>query len=208
MTNEMTTEEAVKILTYERDNDIFETTEYRAKIHQALTMGIQALEAIPEIQEIPKDYNYDTETAEFDVYRHKYTGHEIHILKDPPLYRLGVHQMRDATEEERESVKEYVESISKPTGVQFDNHSMWIPIKTRPMTEEERGGYKIVGVDWIYDCPLPESGQDVLVSTKYGYGVDITTFYDDDGCYFECYEDEGDVLAWMPLPEPYKKTEN
>lgn len=29
-------------------------------------------------------------------------------------------QMRDATKEERKSVKDYIESISKPTGVQFD----------------------------------------------------------------------------------------
>ena len=77
MTNEMTAKEAVKILTYERDNDIFVTTEHRAKIHQALTMAIQALEAQPT-------------------------------------------EMRDATEEERKSVKDYIESISKPTGVRFD----------------------------------------------------------------------------------------
>ena len=47
MTNEMTVEEAVKILTYERDNDIFVSTEHRERIHQALTMAIQALEAQP-----------------------------------------------------------------------------------------------------------------------------------------------------------------
>ena len=45
MTNEMTAEEAVKILTYERDNDIFVSTEHREKIHKALTMAIQALES-------------------------------------------------------------------------------------------------------------------------------------------------------------------
>lgn len=36
--------------------------------------------------EIPKDYSYDTETDDFWVYRHKYTGDEIHITKEPPLY--------------------------------------------------------------------------------------------------------------------------
>ena len=36
--------------------------------------------------EIPKDYYYDTETSEFYCYRHRYTGHEIHIAKEPPLY--------------------------------------------------------------------------------------------------------------------------
>ena len=40
------------------------------------------------INEIPKDYKYDTETKDFLVYRHKYTGDEIHIEKSIPLYRL------------------------------------------------------------------------------------------------------------------------
>lgn len=81
-------------------------------------------------------------------------------------------------------------------------HSGWIPIKTRPMTSEECEDY---GVDdgYIYDCRLPDGGDEVLISTK--WGVEKTTFYTDDGYYFEQYEDDGDVLAWMPLPEPYKE---
>lgn len=35
---------------------------------------------------IPKDYYYDTETDEFYVYRHRYTGKEIHIIKDASIY--------------------------------------------------------------------------------------------------------------------------
>lgn len=78
----------------------------------------------------------------------------------------------------------------------------WIPIKIRPMTSEECEDY---GCDdgYIYDCPLPDNGDEVLISTK--WGVEKTTFYTDDGYYFECYEDDGDVIAWMPLPEPYKE---
>ena len=40
------------------------------------------------ISDIPKDYLYDTETEEFYVYRNKYTGKEIHIVKNPPAYIL------------------------------------------------------------------------------------------------------------------------
>jgi len=40
------------------------------------------------INKIPEDYVYDTETDEFEVYRHKYTGKEIHITKEPKLYKL------------------------------------------------------------------------------------------------------------------------
>ena len=86
----------------------------------------------------------------------------------------------------------------------------WIPIKIRSLTEEEKSFYQVPEdaeeLSWIYDCPLPESGQNVLVSTI--YGIDVAPFYDDDGCYFECYEDEGEVLAWAPLPEPYKKPDS
>jgi len=79
----------------------------------------------------------------------------------------------------------------------------WIPLKTRPMTEEEMTFYS----EWaeygaeIFDCHLPEDGQEVLVS--YGGYVCIDTFCKDDGCYFEGVEID-DVEAWMPLPEPYK----
>ncbi len=39
-----------------------------------------------EPEDIPKDYCYDTETPDFYVYRHKYTGKEIHIAKNPKTY--------------------------------------------------------------------------------------------------------------------------
>ena len=83
----------------------------------------------------------------------------------------------------------------------------WIPIKTRPMTEEEKeyySEYLFEGNGLIYECPLPEDGQEVLVTSKYG-SVDKTTFYTDCGNYFENYEDYDEVIAWQPLPEPYKE---
>lgn len=76
----------------------------------------------------------------------------------------------------------------------------WIPLKTRPATEEERRN----GMEDVLNCQLPDDGEDVLVSTKYD-GVRMDTFYNDsDGCYFEsCDIDE--VRAWMRLPEPYEE---
>ena len=80
----------------------------------------------------------------------------------------------------------------------------WIPMTMRFMTEEEREHYR----EWsdvegamIFDCELPEDGQEVLVS--YGGYVCVDTFCKDDGCYFDGV-DVDDVQAWMPLPEPYK----
>lgn len=93
-------------------------------------------------------------------------------------------------------------------------HDGWIPVVERRASTEEINQmahrYEMSPDDldgsWIYDCKLPQTNQDVLITTK--YGIVLTTFIDDDyGMSFEGYEDEGDVLAWMPLPEPFKKEE-
>ena len=83
----------------------------------------------------------------------------------------------------------------------------WIPVKTRQMTEEEKeyySEYLFDGNGYIYECPLPDDGQEVLITSKYG-SVDMTTFYTDYGNYFENYEDYDEVIAWQPLPEPYQQ---
>lgn len=92
----------------------------------------------------------------------------------------------------------------------------WIPVTTRDMTREDAKELLVDLSDledfydnpesyWLYNCPLPDDGQEVLVSTK--WGIRLTTFYSDVdyGNYFEEYEDRYDVDAWMPLPEPYEK---
>ena len=82
--------------------------------------------------------------------------------------------------------------------------SEWIPIKTRPLTDKEKEELN-TACDTIYDCPLPEDAQEVLITDIYG-NVEFDTFYNDgfEGCYFENNCDDGEVIAWMPLPEPYK----
>ena len=80
----------------------------------------------------------------------------------------------------------------------------WIPVKTRPLTEEEKELYP--DYTFIYDCRMPEDGEEVLVTTKYGVCTDIYS-RDDEGCYFECYCDDGEVLAWMRFPKPYKESD-
>ncbi len=82
--------------------------------------------------------------------------------------------------------------------------SRWIPVKTRPLTEEEKREYADEGFDFMYDCLLPDDRQEVLITTKYGY-VEKTTFFKDCGDYFEYWQEEEDVLAWMPKPVPYKE---
>lgn len=80
----------------------------------------------------------------------------------------------------------------------------WIPIKTRPLTEEEKAEMDTES-PYMYDCPLPEDGEEVEVTTYLG-DVTLDVFCRDssNGCYFEHYCDDGDVLAWRHKPEPYK----
>lgn len=84
-------------------------------------------------------------------------------------------------------------------------NNQWIPIKTRELTAEEKTEYP--DITFMWDCPLPDDAQDVLISTSWG-DVKICTFcVDEYGSYFD-EMDEDDVLAWMPLPQPYTKEDD
>lgn len=63
--------------------------------------------------------------------------------------------------------------------------------------------------DKAFDCPMPEDGQEILISVSWGVVEDVAD-NDVDGEGFICYGLEGNgdwdgVLAWMPKPEPYKE---
>lgn len=98
--------------------------------------------------------------------------------------------------------------VIDPSGSSSEKPNKWIPIKTRPLTNKEKEEYADLGysedsIDSMYDCPLPEDGEEVFITTRYGE-VTTDTFYREEGCYFETYCYKDDVKAWMPLPEPYK----
>ena len=88
----------------------------------------------------------------------------------------------------------------------------WIPIQSRPATDEEYSIFRERYGDDIpredcqsYCCRMPEDGQEVLITTTWG-DVCIDTYAYDDGCgWFEDHEDLEDIIAWMPLPEAYTK---
>ena len=82
----------------------------------------------------------------------------------------------------------------------------WIPIKFRPPTEEEQKEYP----DYCYmiDCKMPEDGERILVTTAHGT-VELDEAGYDDGYYLDSgYDWQTDIIAWMPLPEPYKESED
>lgn len=106
------------------------------------------------------------------------------------------------------AVHEILNEVIGPSASSLEKPNKWIPIKTRPLTNKEKEeyadfGYSEDSIDSMYDCPLPEDGEEVLIITRYDE-VTIDTFYRDEGCYFETYCDKDDVKAWMPLPKPYK----
>ena len=90
----------------------------------------------------------------------------------------------------------------------------WTFFNARPMTQDERNEWgERLGYNFeddenavMYEGPLPDDGQKVLVCNKWGT-IWVDTFENDPdyGC---TLEDEGDldgVIAWMPLPEPPKE---
>lgn len=106
------------------------------------------------------------------------------------------------------NMSEYSKEIVKEVAEEYKDG--WIPVKTRPMTEEEKEQYSEYLVDGngiIYECTLPDDGQEVLITSKFG-SVEKTTFYTDCGNYFENYEDYDEVIAWRPLPECWKGENN
>lgn len=81
----------------------------------------------------------------------------------------------------------------------------WIPIEWHEITEEEREreGYP---KDWVYflDCVMPQDDQEILVQTKNGE-IRWDVCYEEDGFSLDSGWDwKDDILAWMPLPKPYK----
>lgn len=105
----------------------------------------------------------------------------------------------------------YYDLLADVVAAEEEQESKWIPIKTRHLTDKEKEEYAYLGysedsIDFMYDCLLPEDGEEVLITTRYDE-VKTDTFYRDEGCYFETYCDEDDVKAWMPLPKPYEPQE-
>jgi len=108
----------------------------------------------------------------------------------------------ELSEDYKGAVCAILEMLKTEPSVTAERKPAWTPVKTRPLTDEERDGL-LINAECAFDCPMPEDGQEVIVTTDLG-GVGIDTFCRDvEGCYFENYDD--DVIAWMPLPEPWKE---
>lgn len=85
-------------------------------------------------------------------------------------------------------------------------NSGWIPITYHETTPDD--GIDMNEYPLCFDCLMPDDGQDVLITTKIGY-VEKDVCCIDDGFYLDSgYDWTEDVVAWMPLPEPYREEQN
>lgn len=73
----------------------------------------------------------------------------------------------------------------------------WRPFKTKKISEWE----------YLIDCPMPRNHQVVLATLRGGHVVIVNCELSKGGRYYtvENLEWGYDIIAWMPLPEPYKE---
>lgn len=90
--------------------------------------------------------------------------------------------------------------------------SGWNVITKCPMDADERAtwsenlGYEIPDDEAFMYGNLPEDGVEVLVCTLSGT-MFIDSLCSDEGCYFEDYGEMDGIVAWRPLPKPYKEVD-
>lgn len=127
---------------------------------------------------------------------------EKNLIEEVKSLKVNVTGLRAGKGILREFEKQYRESILRIIEDQ-PKVGEWIPIKYRETTDDD-------GIDknrypLFLDCKMPDNGQDILICTKGGL-IGYDTCFDDDGYYLDSSLDWiDDVVAWMPLPEPYKE---
>ena len=80
----------------------------------------------------------------------------------------------------------------------------WHKVTTRPLTDEEIAYYaelEIDGIECIFDCEMPEDGQEILVATKWGTDKDVCSINEEYGIGLEVRGDWDGVFAWAEMPQ-------
>ncbi len=99
------------------------------------------------------------------------------------------------------AIKSVVEQMPR-----VDAEPKWIPLKWMELTEEEKEYYGEEYIDAFADCPLPDDGDEILISKCNGKWVNLVVFSNDEFITDESGNDwVNDVDAWMPLPRGYVK---
>ena len=88
---------------------------------------------------------------------------------------------------------------------QDEKENGWIPVKYHQISEKERAEESISNdIQYMLDCKMPDDGQEILVTNGETTWQD-TCFIDSNGYYLDGGYDWIDIMAWMPLPKPYKE---
>lgn len=88
---------------------------------------------------------------------------------------------------------------------QEEKENGWIPVKYHQISEKERAEEFISkDIQYMLDCKMPDDGQEILVTNGETTWQD-TCFIDSNGYYLDGGYDWIDIMAWMPLPKPYKE---
>ena len=88
---------------------------------------------------------------------------------------------------------------------QDEKEKCWIPVKYHHISEKERAEESISkDMHYMLDCKMPDDGQEILVTNGETTWQD-TCFIDSNGYYLDGGYDWIDIMAWMPLPKPYKE---
>lgn len=78
---------------------------------------------------------------------------------------------------------------------------IWHKVTTRPLTDEEKEDYAEDGIEFMFDCKMPDDGEEILIATRWGTDKDICSNDVDYGCGLEGYGDWDGVLAWAEMPK-------
>lgn len=199
----MTNEEAIKMLKSKMDGSIDTSYEWT----ECVRLAIKALKEQENPNSIRINFVGEEEAEEFKEYLKNQQSNEFFnfnseiIKRNDCISREGVIDDIEfyRTNPQHFTIDNLIDDIKDRPSV--TPATIWHMIKTRPLTEEEKDEMCLNDnyYTFMYDCKMPDDEQEVLIKTK--WGIEKTTYHTDDGCYFEDYEDDGDVIAWMELPE-------
>lgn len=85
----------------------------------------------------------------------------------------------------------------------------WYEIAFRETTDKERAEYIERGYadyeipNFMYDCPMPSDGEEILIATRWGVDQDVCRVKYDD-FFLENHDDWDGVFAWAEMPK-YKR---
>lgn len=185
---------------------------YGQKYGEALDMAMQALKDINEMQAICEDLFGENDDL-IDKVKELENPCEDCISRQAVIDRIKREEKVLYTPTGMNYLIRAIKDLPPVTPTRARGE--WIPVKYHEATEQEieENGYS-EDVCYILDNLMPNDEEEILVTVKSTsrktgkttYYVRQDTCYLDDGFSLDSgYDWITDVIAWKPLPEPYKE---